>query len=144
MGVMAGMRDQLTVRVGERHTVPALLPESESFARMPEVLATGFMVAIVEWACLEALAPYLREGQQTVGVAVDLTHESPTPPGAHVTVDVHVVDVDGHRVTFEVEARDDLDLIARGRHTRAIIDRRRFDEGVADKTRHLQALSGSA
>lgn len=67
-------------------TVPRLYPESEEFRRMPEVFATGFLVGLLEWACVEALRPHLEDGEGSLATAINISHLAPTPPGMKVTV----------------------------------------------------------
>ena len=120
--------------VPESKTVPALYPESEAFQQMPRVLATGFMVGLLEWACIEALNPHLDwPREQTVGTRVDVTHVAATPPGLTVTVRVRLVEVDGRRLRFDVEADDGVDLVTSGHHERMIINAERFTRRVMAK-----------
>jgi fluoroacetyl-CoA thioesterase len=129
-----GLAHELRFVVPESKTVPALYPESEAFRQMPRVLATGFMVGLLEWACSEALEPHLDwPREQTVGTRVDVTHVAATPPGLTVTVRVKLVEVDGRRLRFDVEADDGVDLITSGHHERAVIDAERFARRVAAK-----------
>lgn len=129
-----GLRHVFAYRVPVHKTVPALFPEAPEFQVMPEVLATGFLVGLVEWTCLQALAPHLDgPAEQSVGSHVDLSHEAATPPGMTVTVTVTLREVDGRRVVFDVEARDDADLVCRGRHERFVIDAARFAKRLAAK-----------
>jgi fluoroacetyl-CoA thioesterase len=114
-------------------TVPHLYPESPGFAAMPEVFATGFMVGLVEWACIDAIAPHLEDGEMSLGVHVDLSHDAATPPGLEVTVRVLLKDVAGRRLTFAAEAHDGTERICTGHHQRFVVDRARFEEGVARK-----------
>jgi fluoroacetyl-CoA thioesterase len=129
--VRAGLQGTLTYRVPAERTVSHLLPESDCFRQLPHVLATGYLVGIVEWACMRALAGHLGAGEQTVGVHVDLSHEAPTPPGATVRVSATLTHVDGRRLRFAVEAHDDTGVVCRGTHDRAVIDRSRFDRRLA-------------
>lgn len=115
-------------------TVPALYPEAPEFVAMPEVFATGFLVGFLEWACIKAVNPHLdAPGEQTVGTHIDVSHEAATPPGREVTARVELVEVDGRRLVFAVEAHDGVDLISRGRHERFVIDRARFDAKLDHK-----------
>ena len=115
-------------------TVPHLYPESDMFGEMPEVLATGFMVGLMEWACIDAIRPHLDwPTEQTLGTHVNFSHEAATPPGLTVTVDVRLTAVEGRKLTFEVEAHDGVDRISRGTHERFVIDAARFRSKVADK-----------
>lgn len=115
-------------------TVPALYPEAEEFLVMPEVFATGFLVGFLEWACLKAVKPYLDwPKEQTVGTHIDVSHEAATPPGLEVTATVKLIEVDGRKLVFEVEANDGVDRISRGRHERFVIDKEKFDARAAEK-----------
>lgn len=128
-----GLEHELRFVVPVTKTVPHLYPESPEFAAMPEVFATGFMVGFVEWACLEAIAPHLEDGEMSLGVHVDLSHEAATPPGHEVVARVRLEDVDGRRLTFAVEAHDAHDRICSGTHQRFVVDRARFEAGVGRK-----------
>ncbi|MEJ2061172.1 MAG: thioesterase family protein [Gammaproteobacteria bacterium] len=115
-------------------TVPALYPEAQEFLAMPEVFATGFLVGFLEWACIKAVNPHLDWPQeQTVGTHIDVSHEAATPPGLEVTATVELIEVDGRRLVFAVEAHDGMDLISKGRHERFVIDKTRFDAKVREK-----------
>lgn len=114
-----GLTARLEYVVPAERTVPHLLPEAADFTALPEVLATGYMVGIAEWACIRAAAGHLDAGEQTLAVHVDGSHDAPTPPGAPVTVEVEVTGVEGRQLTFAVQARDDVAVISRGTHRRA-------------------------
>lgn len=128
-----GLKHTLSYRVPKERTVPFLYPESSDFRVMPEVFATGYMVGFMEWACMEALAPYLDEGERTVGTMINVTHEAATPAGMEVTATVTLVEVDGKRTVWEIEARDEVEVIGRGRHERFVIDYEKFSKRVAAK-----------
>jgi fluoroacetyl-CoA thioesterase len=115
-------------------TVPALYPESDEFQAMPEVFATGYMVGLIEWTCIKAINPHLDwPGEQTVGIHIDVNHIAATPPGLEVTTRVKLIEVDGRKLVFEVEAHDGVDLISQGRHERFIIYKEKFDAKMKDK-----------
>ena len=129
-----GIRHQHVFKVPASKTVPALYPESEDFAAMPEVFATGFLVGFLEWACILAIKPHLDWPRElTLGTHVDVSHEAATPPGLEVTATVELLAVEGRKLTFAVEAHDGVDVIARGRHERFVIDRARFDAKMTVK-----------
>ena len=130
----AGLEHELRFVVPPSKTVPALYPESTEFRQMPAVFATGFLVGLLEWACLLAVKPHLDwPSEQTVGTHVDVSHEAATPPGLVVTARAKLVAVDGRRLRFDVEADDGVDVIARGTHERAVVLRERFDARIAEK-----------
>ena len=131
-----GLEYTLRFKVPASKTVPELYPESAEFRAMPEVFATGFMVGLIEWACILAVNPHLDwPSEQTVGMHIDVSHTAATPPGLEVAVKVKLTGVDGRRLVFEVEAHDGVDAIARGRHERFVVDHARFTAKVAEKSR---------
>jgi fluoroacetyl-CoA thioesterase len=133
-GLRPGLEHELSFTVTDNKTVPALYPELPSFVDMPSVFATGFMVGLLEWACLELVKPYLDwPRQQTVGTHVDFSHTAATPPGFIVTVKARLEEVDGKRLVFSVSAHDGMDMISAGRHERIIIDANKFTSRVAEK-----------
>lgn len=115
-------------------TVPALYPESEEFVVMPEVFATGFLVGLLEWACIMAIKPHLDwPVEQTVGTHINVSHEAATPPGLEVTVLAELVAVEGRKLVFTVEANDGVDFISKGRHERFVINKKKFDAKINEK-----------
>lgn len=129
-----GIRYQHKFVVPRSKTVPALYPEAEEFLAMPEVFATGFLVGFLEWACIKAVNPHLDwPREQTVGTHIDVSHEAATPPGLEVTATVELIEVEGRRLVFAVQAHDGADLISKGLHQRFIIDKQRFSAKVDAK-----------
>jgi len=121
-------------QVPDSKTVPSLYPDAPEFQEMPEVFATGFMVGFLEWSCIKAIEPHLNWPQEmTVGTHINVSHEAATPPGLTVTAHAKLVEVDGKRLVFEVEAHDGVDTISRGRHERFVIDRDAFTARVKRK-----------
>ena len=88
----------------------------------------------MEWACIDALKPHLQEGEGSLGVAIDVNHVAATPPGMKVTVHVTCTKIDNRRVSFQVRAEDEIELIGEGTHDRAIVRWDRFLPKVAEKT----------
>lgn len=129
-----GIRHEMRFTVPESRTVPALYPESEEFRAMPAVFATGYLVGLLEWACMQAIRPCLDEATQlTLGTHIDVSHRAATPPGLTVTVNVELLEVRERRLRFAVAAHDGLDLISSGHHERTLVERCSFDERVARK-----------
>lgn len=129
-----GLRFEHRFVVPPSKTVPALFPEAEEFAAMPEVFATGFLVGLLEWTCILALKPHLDwPAEQSVGTHIDVSHEAATPPGMTVTATAELLAIEGKKLVFAVEAHDGIDRIAHGRHARFIIDRAKFDARLAGK-----------
>ncbi len=131
-----GLTHQFRFKVPPTKTVPHLYPESEMFQEMPQVLATGFMVGLMEWACIEALRPHLDwPREQSLGILVNFSHIAATPPGFTITVDVRLDKVEGRKLTFSLSAHDGVEKIAEGTHERFVIDAARFNTKMAEKSR---------
>lgn len=129
-----GLTYEFKFRVPENRTVPYLFPESPEFQLMPKVLATGYMVGLLEWACLRAILPHLDwPNEQTVGTVVNFTHSAATPPGLTVTVRVKLEKVEDRKLSFSVVADDGIDKISEGTHERFVIDAARFNRKLAEK-----------
>lgn len=130
-----GIRYEHKFLIPSTKTVPNLYPESEEFVLMPEVFATGFMVGFLEWACIKAINPHLDwPAEQTVGIHINVSHEAATPPGLEVTATVELIQVEGKKLVFTVEAHDGLDLISKGVHERFVINKSKFDAKLSEKT----------
>ncbi len=133
-----GIEHELRFRVPLTKTVPALYPESPEFRAMPEVFATGFMVGLLEWACIQALNPHLDwPVEQSVGTHVNVSHSAATPPGFEISAKVKLVEVDGRRLVFQVEAHDGVDVISKGTHERFIINAEKFTAKMREKAKSI-------
>ncbi len=99
---------------------------SFSDARMPAVLATPWLVAYLEYAARDSIAPLLDEHERSVGTYLEIEHLAPAPEGATVVCSSRVVHVEKQVVTFQIEARDSVEVLARGIHRRRVIDVDRF------------------
>jgi fluoroacetyl-CoA thioesterase len=131
-----GLTHRFKFKIPPTKTVPHLYPESDSFRQMPEVLATGYLVGLMEWACIEAIRPHLDwPAEQSLGTHVSLSHLAATPPGLTVTVDVRLDKAEGRKLTFSISAHDGVDKISEGAHERVIIDSTKFSARIAEKAR---------
>ena len=129
-----GLRYQHKFTVPKSKTVPNLYPESEEFKIMPEVFATGYLVGFLEWACILAIKPHLDwPMEQSVGTHINVSHEAATPVGHEVIADVELVKMDGKKLTFNVEARDRVDVISKGTHERHVIIKEKFENKIKEK-----------
>jgi len=131
-----GLTHEFTYTVPDTRTVPHLYPESALFQQMPHVLATGYLVGLMEWACIEALTPHLDwPREQSLGTHVNLSHVAATPPGLTITVKVRLDKVEGRKLSFTLSAHDGIDTISEGTHERHVVDAGRFDQRIAQKRR---------
>ncbi len=133
-----GLKHEFVFPISAGKVVAALFPESEEFQMMPDVLATGYMVGLIEWTCIQAINPYIDWPEEmTVGTHINVSHIAATPPDFKVRVNVELTEVEGRRLLFNIEARDDVDLISRGTHERFIIHLEKFNRKMRDKALNL-------
>lgn len=124
-----------TIPVGTVGTRTWTVDSTRTIMRGPvEVFSTPNMVLLMEEAAMAALAPFITPNQETVGSTVEVAHVAATPLGMTVTARATVTEVDRRRVSFEVEARDDLEVIGRGTHERFVIDLESFVARLATKS----------
>lgn len=122
-----GMTSEETFVVEERQ----LAPHVGSGAL--RVLATPWLIALMEGVSHRLLAKSLPEGYSSVGIHVDMRHLAPTPLGDTVRVQTEVLSVDGWTVAFAVRAWDTKELIGECKHERFVIDIARFLKRVEAK-----------
>ena len=135
----AGLTFEFRFTVPESKTVPHLYPESALFQEMPHVLATGYLVGLMEWACIEALRPHLDwPREQSLGTYVSFSHVAATPPGRTVTIAVRLDKIDGRKLYFTLSAHDGVNLISEGTHERHVIDVARFDAKLHQQSANQQ------
>jgi predicted thioesterase len=92
-----------------------------------EVFATPFMIGLMEDAAASVIAAHLPPGGSSVGTTVDVKHLAATPVGMTVRAEATLLETDGRRFLFAVEAWDDKEKIGEGRHERfAVPDLARF------------------
>ncbi len=132
--IKIGLTYRHTFKISDNQTVPNFYPESDLFLDMPNVFATGYMVGLLEWACIELLRPHIEwPGEQTLGTHVNFSHEAATLPGMTVTVDAKLTKIEDRKLTFAVTAHDGVDTISNGTHERVVIQKVRFLERLAHK-----------
>ena len=96
-------------------------------------LATPALVGLFEQAAMRALDGLLADGEGSVGSFVEITHLAPTPAGAEVTVRARLTEVDGRQAWFDLEAEDEHEQVARGRHSRVVVEWARFERLLTRK-----------
>jgi len=126
-GLTPGLRGEAKIVVKEEDTAQHL--GSGNVA----VLATPRMIALMEKASVKAVDHLLPPGQATVGSEIRVRHLAATPQGMEITVFSELVEVEGRRLTFKVEAFDEREKVGEGTHIRFIIDLDRFREKVKAK-----------
>lgn len=127
MTLTPGMTGTATIVVGPEQTAVHFGSGRAS------VLATPMMVALMEAAAVDCIERALPEGQESLGIKIEVEHIAATPLGLTVTATAELTSVDGRALTFSLQARDDREVIGRGTHTRIAVDAARFRSKVAAK-----------
>ena len=104
------------------------------------VYATPRLVSDVEYTCRDFLLEHLDTGEDSVGIEIALRHLAPTLLGMTAEITVKVTAVEGREVSFEVAAKDDLEAISRGTHTRFVVDLAQRIERLKQKAAKRDAL----
>jgi fluoroacetyl-CoA thioesterase len=132
--LIPGIRFEWSYTVPARASVPQLYNDTAFCRDMPDVLATGYMVGMMELACVHGMMPYMDwPREQSLGTMVNFVHVAPTPPGMTLRIAGEVLEVDGRRLRFKLEAWDDVERICEGTHERVVIDPLRFEAKLAQK-----------
>ena len=122
---------------GLRFTVEATVGEGDTALALGSgtlrVLATPRMAALMEEAAWRSVAPYLEEGESSVGTALHLKHVSATPVGMKLRVESELTAADGRRLSFTVNAFDEAGPIGEATHERVVIKEARFMEKAEGK-----------
>lgn len=127
MSIELGLKGRAELVVAFENTAAAV------GSGMVAVFATPSMIALMEQAAATSLLPFLEDGQGSVGVHLDVSHEAATPIGMKVWAESEVTEVNGKQITFAVAAYDETGLIGRGTHKRACINVERFMSRVEAK-----------
>jgi predicted thioesterase len=91
------------------------------------------MLFLMEHAARECVLSHLAEGHDTVGVGFEFEHCAAAPIGATVIATTELIQIDGRRLHFKIEARDEVEVIGRGKHVRAIVEVAKFAERIRKK-----------
>ncbi|MDF2628352.1 MAG: hypothetical protein K0R39_2183 [Symbiobacteriaceae bacterium] len=97
------------------------------------VFSTPMMIALMENAALQTVQPHLAAGESTVGTVINIKHMAATPVGMHVRAVARLDAVDGRRLSFTIEAFDEVEKIGEGTHERFVIQVERFLARVGQK-----------
>lgn len=97
------------------------------------VFATPMMIALMEKTACNSVIPYLDEGDGSVGTELNVKHVAATPIGMTVTCESELIEVDGRRLVFKVEAYDEVGLIGKGTHERFIVNNEKFQSKTDNK-----------
>lgn len=138
MDITPGLKMEKTLVVGPEHIATHM-----DSGGVP-VYSTPTMVLHMEEVSRLVVEPYLAEGQSTVGALIHVEHLAPTPPGMKVTIRSELIKVEERRLTFAVEAWDEVEKVGQGTHVRVIIDLQRFAQKIARKEAKIDQATSTA
>ncbi|MCL2112958.1 MAG: thioesterase family protein [Streptococcaceae bacterium] len=120
------------IKLGTTFSVSTIVDESNIASTVGSgllpVFATPMMIAQMEKAASELLAPFLEKTQTSVGIKIDVSHDKASPIGATIITTAKIIAVDRRQNDFEVISKDEKSLIGKGFHSRFIIDSQKFLE----------------
>lgn len=120
MSVTVGLKGRAEATVTETNTAAAV------GSGLAPVFATPCMIALMENAAVNAIQPFLRAEEGSVGAHLDVSHDAATPVGMKVWAQAEVTAIDGRRITFAVSAFDEAGPIGGGTHQRFLIHGEKF------------------
>jgi predicted thioesterase len=127
----------MEITVGMKAEVSTLVEREDTAAEVGSgsllVYATPCMVALMEGAACEAIAPAIPEDKTTVGIELNIQHTSATPVGLEVRAEAEVTAVEGKIITFSLTAYDEAGKIGEGTHKRCIVSSQRFLDKTYEK-----------
>ena len=133
MQIAIGISGRAEATVTEANTAAA------AGSGLVPVFGTPYMIALMENAAVNALAPYMAPGEGSVGTRLEVSHDAATPVGMKVWAQAEVTAVEGRRITFSVSAFDEAGPIGAGIHQRFVIDVARF----LDKSQRRKEAQGN-
>lgn len=126
--LQVGMTRELVIETGPEHTAQFF------YRNLPRVVATPFLAGFMERVCAELIDEYLQPGEQSVGAFMQLKHTAPTPLGMSIRITARITTIEGPKLTFSLEAWDEVEKIGEALHERYIIKADKFMARVAAKT----------
>jgi fluoroacetyl-CoA thioesterase len=128
-----GMTHELKVRTQPEDSAQKFYPH------LPDVFATPFLAGLMERVSAELINMHLQAGEQSVGISMDLKHMAATPLGMEINVKTEVTAVEGRKLTFRLEAFDEVEKIGEATHERFVIQADKFNARVAEKAKKMMS-----
>ncbi|SPF36196.1 Thioesterase superfamily [Syntrophobacter sp. SbD1] len=127
-----GMSRELTVVSTQQDSARSF------YSNLPDVFATPCLGGLMERVSAELIDERLNPGEQSVGISMNLSHLAATPLGMTIRVRTEVTAVEGRKLTFKLEAFDEVEKIGEATHVRFIIAADKFNAKVAEKAKKSQ------
>lgn len=126
-GIKVGMKREVTDKVTNKNTATAM-----KSGTLP-VYATPAMSALMEEAAAELTQEYLPAGWTSVGITMNIAHNSASPVGASIHAEAEVTAVDGRKISYLVKAYDNAGEISTGTHERFAVKEEKFLQKASKK-----------
>ena len=104
------------------------------------VYATPNMVRDMEHTCRDLIMEHAEGDEDSVGAHIAVDHMGATLLGMHVDVSAKIVEVEGPRITFELEVHDPLEQVGRGKHVRFVINKEKQGERLRKKAQKVKDM----
>lgn len=98
-----------------------------------DVFATPSMIALIEQTCSQAIMPYLEQGEVSVGIDINCKHVAASKIGAKVKCATRILQVVKNKINFTAVVTDNGKIVGIANHTRCIVDKQRFLNGLNKK-----------
>jgi fluoroacetyl-CoA thioesterase len=106
------------------------------------VYATPYLIGDIEHTCRNLILDHAGTDEDSVGVEVAIKHLAPTLPGSIIEIVATVTAVEGRKVIFAITAKDEIDTISSGSHTRFVVDKAKTIERLKAKAAKLKTPGG--
>jgi len=114
-----------TLKVGSHHSVNHVVEAGKTISFMGDdlrIYSTPSLVFDLEIACRQLLSFHHDSGEDSVGSRVEIDHLAPTLLGQTIEIHCTVKELNLPRVVFQVEIKDEVDLVGSAVHTRFVVD----------------------
>lgn len=98
------------------------------------VLATPMMIALMEECASTLLKEFLDEGETSVGIMMNSTHDAATPVHMKISATAEIIEVKGKKVSFKIIAKDEKEIIGTASHDRFVVMKDKFEAKAQAKS----------
>ncbi len=133
MSLEIGTQDRLELKVEEKDLAKNL--NISKYDNFPSVLATARMVALIEASAAKVLIPYLKDGELSVGVEINVKHLAPTLENDTAISTATFDGMEGKLYKFSILVEDSAGKIGSATHTRAIVSEERLITGAKKRSK---------
>lgn len=91
-----------------------------------EVFSTPMLIAFMEQTSFELAQQYMKEGDTTVGVSVNIKHLKANLVGDRLKCISILEKIDGKRLDFSVKVYHNENVVGEGEHSRFVVNEEKF------------------